>query len=542
MLISTDDKISYSEDKSNRPIIAGAFALVLVAAVCPLFIVETPALGDYLNHLARTHIIASIDRDPQLAQYFTIVWHIIPNLAMDIITPLLSHYSDIYLAGKLFVSLTIALIVTGGIAVHYAVYQRLSVAPLVTSLFIYNESLLLGLLNYVFGIGLALWGIAAWIWLRPRSPVVRGTASLAFVLVLFISHLYSVGLYGLALLCFEGWIVCTGRSKGRRLISDVLVLCLPFLIMLPLFMITPTAGLTSVTVWNSLRLKLRAVEWMFELYHPALDFAIVAFVGAVVAWGLARRVLRLHAVGWAILSVGTMVYAIMPTIAFRSLHADYRLPIAILFMVIPFSRWQFTPSRTRLLTVGITGLALFRFTLVGLVWLDIDHAYADLRQAFKQIERGSTILAVSRTDRVNFPFNRAWPLNYAASLATIERSAFVPNLFTLPGAQVLTVKPAYRAMETTRNSLVPNMSKFISAAENPAAARAQGFRWVEWEKHYNYLLVLYTHDQDTNPLPQKLSALSSGYQFQLYRIKQLNEGSSLEGTKPLLAEEFYNIL
>jgi hypothetical protein len=237
-----DDKIGCNEDQSNRQIIVGAFVLVLVAAVCPLFIVETPALGDYLNHLARIHIITSIDSDPQLGRYFTIIWHIIPNLAMDIIISILSRYSDLYLAGKLFVSLTIALIVTGGIAVHYAVYRRLSIAPLVTSLFIYNESLLLGLLNYVFGVGLALWGIAAWIWLRSRSPVVRAMASLAFVLVLFISHLYSVGLYGLALLCFEGWMVCTGRSKGRQLISNVLVLCLPILIVLSLFMITPTAG------------------------------------------------------------------------------------------------------------------------------------------------------------------------------------------------------------------------------------------------------------------------------------------------------------
>jgi hypothetical protein len=88
------------------------------------------------------------------------------------------------------------------------------------------------------------------------------------------------------------------------------------------------------------------------------------------------------------------------------------------------------------------------------------------------------------------------------------------------GAQVPRVKPAYRDMETNRNSLVPNISKFISAAEDPVTARAQGFRWVNWEKHYNHLLMLYTHDQNTNPLPQILSEFASGYQFQLYQIKQ----------------------
>jgi hypothetical protein len=523
MSIRTENKISLVGDISNGQIIIGAFVLLLAAAVLPLFIVETPALGDYLNHLARMHIIASIDKDPQLAQYFTITWHIIPNLALDLIIPILSQYVDIYLAGKLFVFLTIALIMTGGMAVNYAVFRRVSVAPLVTSLFIYNLVLLLGLLNYLFGVGMALWGIAAWIWLRTRHPFLRAAVSLSFVLVLYFSHFYAVGLYGLALLCFEGWTVCTEQSKVRQTISNALVLCMPFIIVIPLFMATPTMELTSMNIWRPLREKLQVLNaWMFELYHPALDFTIVAVVGAVVVWGLWRRVLRLHAVGWAILFAGIVIYAIMPNTSFGCLYADYRLPITILFMVIPFSRWELTTPGIRLFTAFITGLALLRFTLVGLVWLDIDRVYADLRHAVKEIKLGSTIM-VSRTESVASPFNIGGPLTYAACLATIERSAFTPNLFTLPGAQVLTVKPAYRDMEMDPRLLIPTISKISSAAKDSATARAQGFRWAEWDKHFDYLFVLYTHENDTNPLPQKLEALFSGYQFQLYRVKQPDE-------------------
>jgi hypothetical protein len=522
-----DEKIGLSEGISNGQIIVGAFVLVVVAAVFPLFIVETPALGDYLTHLARMHIIASVDKDPQLAQYYTVTWHVLPNLAMDLIVPVLSRYIDIYLAGKLFVSLTIALIMTGGIAVHYAVYRRLSIAPLVISLFIYNESLLLGLLNYVFGIGLALWGIAAWIWLRTRHPFLRASVSLGFVLVLFFSHLYSVGLYGLALLCFEAWMVCTGESKGRQLISDALVFGLPFLIVFPLLLVAPTMELASVNIWKPLRLKLRAIEWMFELYHPTLDYAIAAFVSAIGVWGLWRRLLRLHPVGWAILCAGIVVYAVMPTASlFASFYIDYRLPIAVLFMVIPFSRWELNTPATRLSIAVIVGLALLRFTLVGLAWLDINHAYADLKHAFQEIKPGSTIL-VGRAERIAAPFNKAGPLYYAACLATIERAAFAPNMGTLQsGLFPLTVKPAYRHMAMDPRVGMPKIGKFISAAKDPATARAQGLPWADWEKHFDYLLVLYTHNNDANPLPKILSIHSSGYQFQLYRIKQLKMSRS----------------
>ena len=78
----------------------GVFLLVVVAAAgVPLLSVQTPALGDYLNHLARVHIISAIDQDPHLAQFFTITWHLIPNLAMDLLVPVLDRYLDVYVAG-----------------------------------------------------------------------------------------------------------------------------------------------------------------------------------------------------------------------------------------------------------------------------------------------------------------------------------------------------------------------------------------------------------------------------------------------------------
>jgi hypothetical protein len=537
--VRTDHARNFLEDHSDAPVIIGAFVLLLTAAGLPLFIVGTPALGDYLNHLARMHIIATLDKDPYLAQFYSVTWQIIPNLAMDLIVPLLSRYVDLYLAGKLFVFMTIALILTGGMAIHYTVFRRISLAPLASFLFIYNFALLLGLLNYLCGVGVALWGIAAWIGLHPRHPWVRAAVSLGFVLALFLSHLYAVGLYGLALLCFEVWRVFTGRSQGHQTLSDALVLALPFLLVFPLLMATPMMELSAVNLWKPWRLKWQALDWLFKLYHPTLGFTIAAFVSAVVVWGLWRRLLRLHPVGWTILCAGIVVYAVMPTASvFASFYTDYRLPIAIVFMVIPFSRWELTKPQTRWFTAVIIALALLRMTSVEVVWLDIDRVYAGLREAFQEVKPGGTIL-LSRTERVDFPFNRAGPLYYAACLATIERSAFAPNMLTRPGAPfLLSVQPAYRHLARDPKFQSPRISELISAANDPTIAHAQGFHWAEWHKHFDYLLVLYTHDKDTNPLPQTLSTLSTGYRFQLYRIKQPAEAPHIvDVTKRRLDKE-----
>jgi len=48
-------------------------------------------------------------------------------------------------------------------------------------------------MNYVFGIGLSLWALVAWVWLRERNVLLRLAVSTLFVLGLFFCHLFAVG-------------------------------------------------------------------------------------------------------------------------------------------------------------------------------------------------------------------------------------------------------------------------------------------------------------------------------------------------------------
>ena len=58
-------------------------------------------------------------------------------------------------------------------------------------------------MNYVFGIGLALWALVAWTALRERNLLLRLSVSMLFVVALFVCHLFALGTYGLGLLAFE---------------------------------------------------------------------------------------------------------------------------------------------------------------------------------------------------------------------------------------------------------------------------------------------------------------------------------------------------
>src|SRR6516225_12010738 len=88
-------------DFSGIQVAALCFALLLLATI-PVWTHSLPPLADYINHLARMHVIATRGNDANLSAYYFIEWQIIPNLMMDAVVPVLARATNIYLAGQLF--------------------------------------------------------------------------------------------------------------------------------------------------------------------------------------------------------------------------------------------------------------------------------------------------------------------------------------------------------------------------------------------------------------------------------------------------------
>ena len=183
--------------------VAALFVLLLAITSIPVVLHPWPPMSDYVNHLARMHVIATINSDPDLARFYEIDWQLIPNLMMDLIVPPLVRVMNVYLAGQVYTILSFVLILSGTVALHRALFRHWSVLPLIGFPLLYNNIFLVGTMNYVFGIGLALWALASWVWLRERNLALRLAESCLFILGLIFCNLYSVGVYGVALLAFE---------------------------------------------------------------------------------------------------------------------------------------------------------------------------------------------------------------------------------------------------------------------------------------------------------------------------------------------------
>ena len=89
------------------------FLVFLLLISVPVWTHLLPPLSDYVNHLARMHVIATIDKNPNLAKFYQIDWAIIPNLTMDLVVPWLTRFVNVYVAGKIFTVAMFAVIGSG---------------------------------------------------------------------------------------------------------------------------------------------------------------------------------------------------------------------------------------------------------------------------------------------------------------------------------------------------------------------------------------------------------------------------------------------
>ena len=229
-----------ARDVSGLQVAVLCFALLLLATI-PVWTHALPPLSDYINHLARMHVIATMGKDTSLSSYYLIEWQIIPNLMMDIVVPVFARAMNVYLAGQLFTVISFTLIMSGVLVLNRSLIGQWSASSLIALPLLYNNVFLVGVMNYVFGIGLSLWALGVWVWLRERDRPLRLTVSAVFSIALFFCHLFALGLYGLGLLAFETRRLWAKRGHGvGRGLHDFIASGLPVAGAASLLLASPT--------------------------------------------------------------------------------------------------------------------------------------------------------------------------------------------------------------------------------------------------------------------------------------------------------------
>jgi len=507
----------------SAPQVAVLFAAFTLLISIPIWTHPLPPLSDYVNHLARMHVIATLSKNPQLARFYELDWDVIPNLTMDLIVPVLARFMNVYVAGQVFIVSMFALIISGVLALNRALIGRWSVFPLVAFPLVYNYVFLVGLMNYMFGIGVALWALAGWIALRERTWPLRFVLSTVCVVALFFCHLSALGVYGVGLLAFEVSRLWQQRLEPwPRRILDFVASGLPFLAAAPLLDVSPTMQLVGTTYWEQ-RGKIDGLMYVISDYSDIAAFALIAVMAASIIWSVRHRVLRFHPVAISLLLVSAAVYIALPRIMFDTYMTDQRVPIGIAYMLFACGDLELRRRLVRrAFMVVLIVIIAARLIEIDFNWSQLSDSTSELRSSVRRIAPGSKVF-VAYADRSLGEDVRDLGLVHAACIATIERSALVTTLFTVEGKQVLHVRPEFRNYADLRDGTPPAVAQLIQAADHPLPWMPAF--WLNWTQ-FDYLYVLFTEDDAPNPDPSRLKLLDDGDRFQLYRIIKPQDAAS----------------
>src|SRR5450631_4433977 len=238
-MVSSDWQVmtTRAQPGSDRSMAIVVFALLAAVSLLPVLLTPIPAMVDYPNHLARMYILSQ-NGTPDANPYYEVAWALYPNLAMDLLIPQMARLIGVENATRLFLLLSQLLIVGGACVLERVVKGYVHIAGFAALMFLYCLPFTWGFVNFEFGLGLALWGIAAYLFVAERTWPTRFAVNLIFVTGLFAAHLFALGVYGATLGLHELWRVRDRKLSYCELALQLVVIATPAVVLLALMQLT----------------------------------------------------------------------------------------------------------------------------------------------------------------------------------------------------------------------------------------------------------------------------------------------------------------
>jgi hypothetical protein len=479
-----------------------AALLLLAAALVVVAAVPTPAMVDYVNHLARMEILTTAADHPAYVSDLRFG----TNRAMDIIVPTLGRWLGASAADRLLLACSLALIVTGSMALEQVVKGRRDFAGLCAAAMLFSLPVTWGLGNFTLGLGVALWAAAAWAATRSSSGARLWLIHLGSSFALFTIHLFALGLYGLIIGSIELSAWLSGSLGLVALLKRFAGMAIGPGAMVVLMVLTGSRlGVPEPPAWN---LLLKAL-WFLQVMTPyslvVSSASALAAAGLLVFLVLTRRI-RMRGPGQVLGGLLALLYLTLPVTLFGIAYLDVRL-LTFAGLGLP-AFIEAAPGRWRPWAAALLiGIALSSGGVAAWTWSERQADYADFRVSFSGLQRGEAVLVALADDQRRDD----QPLIYAPTLAAPEAGVFVSSLYGPATGAPIRVTGAFQHLEVRRplDYLPPRLSALLRG-EVPPQHR-------NWRQDFVHLYVVGPRPAST---PPGLVPEYSGRRFTLYRIKK----------------------
>lgn len=504
--------------RSDRSVATVVFALLAVASLLPTLLAPVPAMGDYVNHLARMYILSQMG-SANANPYYQAAWAFYPNLAMDLVVPQMARLFGAENAARLFLLFSQILVVVGALALEWAVKRRVHLAGFAALMFLYCLPFSWGFINFECALGIGLCSIATYLVVAEQSAPVRFVVNAASVMVLFAAHFFPLGVYGATLGLYELWRAFDRKCPARDVALRFVTLVIPVVALLVIMRLTAGSVGSEGTFWY-FDYKLLWPFFILNGYSMAVSGASAILL--MVALYVAARcsMLKLKPAGIWIATGFALLYLAMPPTLFGTAFADIRVLPAVALILPAFCSLSLPSRRWTMAALAVVGgITLANLGVVLEVWLSYRSEYSAVIESFQHIDRGSKILIGTTGESEDPPFKdlTQYPMYYAPTLAVHYANAFVSNIFTETGKQPIQARAEVRRLVISNGGLVPIRRLSAIATGETAASDDTGVVRT-WYRDFDYLYLV--GPAIANPLPELLKELDRSGRFVLYKIRR----------------------
>lgn len=474
-------------------------------ALVALFVTLWPlGLGrDYMNHLARTYIEGHLGADPLLQQYYGLSFDIIPDLTMDMIIPWLSHVIGIYPAGAVTVWLAFVLPPLAGIALAKTLHGRVTWLSLLGFLTVFNANMDWGFVNYTASSGLALFAFVLWV---RRPPSWRRTLVFAPIsLFLVVNHALAFLTFGFLVFVWE--VISFYKNERGALpafVQQLVLKDLPAMLSGLIFLYLSMQSVSDLpqdvaplyNIAQKARTLIAATEFGNLLLAFAAALAIIAFAWIVIRMKWVQFAEKTDLLCAAFLGLVILV----PTAIFGiwGLHLRFVAPLVIVFGACVTATPAFS-LRARQISGGALGVfAALIFANGAMQLATVDRQSRALQGLLAEMPAGAKVFSAISSLDVAPAFTP-----HAVSMAVIERSAFVPSLFTNTSPVDIVPEMADWHMPQARLYFDYELGKLADLA--PESSK-NGY-WSEayaysWQDRWDYLIYFkFPHEDGLSDVP-----------------------------------------
>jgi hypothetical protein len=417
----------------TRPRYCAVFVLVCLFLCLPVLTVSYVPLVDYPSHLARTYILAYYRSVPTYQRNYIHTHEILPNLAIDLIVPVLLTFLELKTASMVFLLCIVLLFAFGCHLLGQTVCGYSTKRAILCAFLVYNSMLFYGFVNYVFGLGMFCLVLALWLRWRNHWTGVRYALIALFVSFTYLVHLTAYAFLAIAF-CVIEYFDCRRGHKWQDVLPSFALL-IPEVVVFLVFR-HPHAGGAS---WGTLMQKLIGLLPLLLTYNYRFDVCVLLVLLGLVLYGIMR--VQELTIDRPVFQTGIaflMLYVVTPHFWLGGSPVDARfIPPAVLLIIFSL-QVQLPRSSARFLFVSVLLIFCIRLFMVGRTWHMLSNRITGQVELFQALPEGAALYPLFLPTHANGDEAKAErAFEHVAEYAVIVRHAFVPSQLAIPGQETV---------------------------------------------------------------------------------------------------------